>query len=300
MPKIDMAAVPGGVARVLPRMNGHMEWTAPITRSSAPMAGAERGLSLDVLVDYHPDAMPFTRDDVIRHLEGCYHEPYRWFVNLEHPYHFNATAGLHLYADADRWAMVFETVVFGDRAMRIELMVSSFANCLVGLAREGLDDRYESNTDIHTLITQRELLRVLRDQDLVPFPVGAVTVRDQQLPGPDGPGDLAGLGIVASADGVSIEGLMRYLAARHPGPFRAREEELRAHIPNDLSRLLTLSDWHHRSFGVYEGRVVGEPPGSYETYPMLAAVLEARDPALYRPTLPPNTHWSNWPDAGQL
>jgi hypothetical protein len=176
--------------------------------------------------------------------------------------------------------------------MRIELVMPFFGNCLSGLVRRGLDDRYQSNTDIHTPVNQRELLRLLREQDLVPFPVGEISVRDQQVLGPDGPDDLAGLGIVHAAQGVSIEGLMRHLAAKHPEPFRARADELRAHIPPDLPHLLTLTEWHHRSFGVYEGHVIGDPPGSYETYPMLAAVLETRNPRLYQPTLPATTHSS--------
>lgn len=37
---------------------------------------------------------------------------------------------------------------------------------------------------------------------------------------------------------------------------------------------------------------------SNETFRMLAEVLETGDTARYRPRRAPNTHWSNWPEAG--
>lgn len=41
-------------------------------------------------------------------------------------------------------------------------------------------------------------------------------------------------------------------------------------------------------------------PSSYETWPMIASVIAENNPLLYRPTLPPNTHWIHWPDSGSL
>ena len=41
-------------------------------------------------------------------------------------------------------------------------------------------------------------------------------------------------------------------------------------------------------------------PSSYETWQQLAQVLATGDVRYYRPTLPPNTHWSNWPESGTL
>ncbi|GAB3848261.1 hypothetical protein GCM10028822_10860 [Hymenobacter terrigena] len=41
-------------------------------------------------------------------------------------------------------------------------------------------------------------------------------------------------------------------------------------------------------------------PSSYETWQQIAKVLATGDPRYYRPTLEPNTHWSNWPESGSL
>ena len=41
-------------------------------------------------------------------------------------------------------------------------------------------------------------------------------------------------------------------------------------------------------------------PSSYETWQLIAKVIELNDPQQYKPTLEPNTHWSNWLDSGSL
>ncbi|WP_442788369.1 DUF7003 family protein [Dactylosporangium sp. NBC_01737] len=39
-------------------------------------------------------------------------------------------------------------------------------------------------------------------------------------------------------------------------------------------------------------------PSETETYRLIADVLATGDPARYRPTLAPTTHWSHWPESG--
>lgn len=41
-------------------------------------------------------------------------------------------------------------------------------------------------------------------------------------------------------------------------------------------------------------------PSSYETWQLIAKVISQNNPALYKPTLQPNTHWKNWPESGSL
>jgi hypothetical protein len=41
-------------------------------------------------------------------------------------------------------------------------------------------------------------------------------------------------------------------------------------------------------------------PGSYETWQLVAKVLVTGNPSLYKPTLPPTSHWKNWPEAGSM
>lgn len=41
-------------------------------------------------------------------------------------------------------------------------------------------------------------------------------------------------------------------------------------------------------------------PGSYETWQLVAKVIVANDPEIYRTITPANSHWSNWPESGSL
>jgi len=41
-------------------------------------------------------------------------------------------------------------------------------------------------------------------------------------------------------------------------------------------------------------------PSSYETWQMIAKVIETGDTSFYKPTLEANTHWKNWPESGSL
>ena len=41
-------------------------------------------------------------------------------------------------------------------------------------------------------------------------------------------------------------------------------------------------------------------PSSSETWQLIAKVIVTNDPKQYKPTLEPNTHWSNWPDSGSM
>jgi len=79
--------------------------------------------------------MTFSAAHVLSHLEECYREPYRFFIDLEHGYFFNATTQLHLFADAERWAMTFETAGYGNRSGAIEIDLYHYGNCLVDLPR---------------------------------------------------------------------------------------------------------------------------------------------------------------------
>jgi hypothetical protein len=100
---------------------------------------------------------------------------------------------------------------------------------------------------------------------------------------------------------VKFIDLFRLLFSIDPTPFRATELELRTSVPSDLPRLLTLDEWHHRDFSIgRKNNIFGELPSTYETYPMLAETLVLGNPKWYQPTLPPNTHWSFWPQSGSL
>jgi hypothetical protein len=96
----------------------------------------------------------------------------------------------------------------------------------------------------------------------------------------------------------------RYVAYQYADLCRATEVEKRMHLPANLPELMTIDEWHHRSwyysFSSSTPGFSGDAPSSYETYRLIAEVLANRDPSRWRPTLKPNNHWTNWPQAGSL
>lgn len=92
---------------------------------------------------------------------------------------------------------------------------------------------------------------------------------------------------------IQVFELCRVLAATNREDVLATPEERKFMIPDDLKQVLQLEEWNHPD-------VVEERPPAHETFQQLANVLVTGDPASYKPTLPANTHWKNWPDGGSL
>ena len=88
--------------------------------------------------------------------------------------------------------------------------------------------------------------------------------------------------------------LARGLVPEHRDLLLATEAERRKGVPSGLPLLLQVDEWDHPRL------MEQELPSSCESFKMLARVLAKRDPGEYRPTEPPNTHWSNWPQSGSL
>lgn len=105
-------------------------------------------------------------------------------------------------------------------------------------------------------------------------------------------------------DQIRFADLGRYLAFEFEAECRATEQEIRHCLPTGLPLLMEIDKWHQRPYHYYpaigDKQPEGSKPSSYETFQLIAEVLETGDPSRYQPTLPTNTHWSNWPNAGGL
>jgi hypothetical protein len=86
--------------------------------------------------------------------------------------------------------------------------------------------------------------------------------------------------------------LLRLIAPRYRQLFFATEAELAERIGRQMPLLLRLDEWYHADPANHE------EPYQSESYQLVAQVIAAKDPALYKPGHPPNTHWRNWPEAG--
>lgn len=195
--------------------------------------------------------------------------------DLEDGYSSLATGRIHLYADENRWAVVTESSGYNPRALRAEMSLEYFGNC--GDA---------GRTKMVTLIDGDEWIRIrLEDEDdfndeRIDPSVVSVRIREQDTP--------------LSPAGMEFQDVLRYFADNTPELIWATEKELREHIPSDIPKLMTIDEFHYVS--VYSD---GHDPENIEMFQLIAKVLVSRDVAQWAPTLPPNSHWSNW-NSGHL
>lgn len=71
--------------------------------------------------------------------------------------------------------------------------------------------------------------------------------------------------------------------------------------PLDYETFASLYRQQEKSPGEYnQNQYQDSRPSSYETWQLIAKVIATGDKTLYRPTLKPNTHWTNWLESGSL
>ena len=248
--------------------------------------------------------------DIVDYLDGCViDEPYCFFMDLAHGYFYTANSRLTLFADEARWAIVFEKSGYLNRGRRIELELNFFGNCLHNLDRAGADDRYICNAKCVTLVDDEALNAIASGFEEVSPAASVVKVRAEPtaIPGtkaqfakwvPDIEDDKGYLKRPTFWD------LARFLAFEYADLLRATDAEKRLCLPPDLPEIMTVDAWHHRHYSHFgngpDAELMGDAPSTYETFPLLAEVLATRDCSRFRPTLPANSHWSNWPAAGSL
>jgi hypothetical protein len=248
------------------------------------------------------------RKSIVEYLDNCvFGNPFCFFMDLRHGYFYTANSRLSLFGDGEEWAIVFEKSGYANRGVRIELELNYFGSTLRNLERAGFDGRYPCNAKYIELVSREDLNEIKLEFDVVSPAASRVKLRGGYVALPSG---TAGYrkwfaDWADDFDGpIRFEDLGRYLAFEYEDPCRATMDELRTCLPDGLPFLMHIDAWHHRYYYFYEnGRdraILGDKPSSYETFPMIADVLASGDTSKYRPTLPPNNHWRNWPDAGCL
>lgn len=248
-------------------------------------------------------AVVFTADDVLRFLDRCLMENPNWFfIDLGHPYVYTANSRLTLYANEVHWAIVSEVSGWNPRAATFLLTMTFFGNCLERLKPAG---NTTWNAEFITLIEQAPMHEAVEQLATTATPV-AIKVRDRSVlvPAMGGSTFIPNVGSQPWPKGARPQDVGRYVAYEYADLCRATDTEKRMHLPSGLPELMTIDQWHHRywyySHAPNNAGPIGDAPSSYETYRLIAEVLATRDPSRYRPTLKPNSHWSNWPQAGSL
>ena len=252
----------------------------------------------------------FTAKDVTGYLDNCIiDEPYCFFMNLQHGSFYTANSRLTLYADVSRWAIVFEKNGYANRGLRVDIELNFFGNCLRNLDRAGAEDRYVCNAKFVTLVDGDDLDEIASDFEQVSLSAATVRVRGKPVQLPSAKEGYARWVPDIHVDNGYCErpvfcDLARFLAFEYAELCRATDDEKGQCLPADLPEIMTVDQWHHRFYYHYNDGlrdvVMGDAPSTYETFPLLAEVLATRDPSRFCPALPPNNHWSNWPEAGAL
>lgn len=232
----------------------------------------------------------YTQSQILSQLDACAAD---WtFPILDNGYVYLVDVRLSAYRTERYWALIIEVLGCDYRAGGVFNTPYCYGNCFVqtpGRAAKGeiaiLDASfYES---------------ALEDEDFwdIQSETGTIKVRNSLVTYDVSPEALQQRGIGKSQiDGpkITIVELMRTLVPEHHTLLLATEEELNQVLEVEVPLILRLDEWHHPDL------VEGERPSQNEAFQMIANILVSGDPTLYKPTLPPNTHWKNWLESGTL
>ncbi|MFG1649587.1 DUF7003 family protein [Micromonospora sp. NPDC049275] len=195
------------------------------------------------------------------------------FPDLGHGYYYAVDARLHAYRDAQRWALIVEAVGYSPRAGNLVNVLYVFGNCLT----EGQPGH--GNVDFLDRVDNWDEIEDIDEPEI--YCGNPIAVRGRLIP-------------VAAEPGEELVDVLRRLVPEHRELLLADDVELRRRIPADLPEVLRLDQWHHPDFAQ------NALPSESRTFRQLADVLVTGDASRYAPALPPNTHWSHWPESGSL
>lgn len=226
------------------------------------------------------------------------------FPMLDNGYIYPAAARLSLFRSDQNWAVVIETFGFSPRAESPYVAVDTFADVLHdrnGPEKYIRQDAYERYLSLNPHNETRFFYPIetgdwqdQNDLELVAPGATAVKLRDLEVPIPSVE-RCAEIGIInENSRQLRVFELCRFLAEISRERVLTTIRERRVSVTPEQKRILQLEEWHHPDLAK------GELPSQTETFQHLALVLETGDRSYYRPTLPPNTHWKNWPAGGTL
>ena len=226
------------------------------------------------------------------------------FPMLDNGYVYLAASRLTLYRSELDWALVIEIFGFSPRCGAPDVTVQTFASRLYNRdPREKYvsESAYKAYLKNNPHNESRSYFPIEGDhwQDIendewVAAQAQQADLRGQSvvIPTPD---QFQELGItLETAPRIEVFELCRALAATHRDFVLAAPAERRANVLPSLPQIMELNDWHHPDLAA------GERVSDSTTFQQLAMVLENGDSSQYRPSLPGNTHWRNWPTGGQL
>jgi hypothetical protein len=201
---------------------------------------------------------------------------------------------LSVYREEQQWAIFMETLTFNQQRIGHE-------SCITGLYCFGDEVPPSAGPDYSELhVTKDGPSGPLFDssefmQHHVSLAATDMTIRDRVVPITTNPAEYAASDIrLEEPPRIWGYELLRLIAPRYRRLFFATEAEIVERIGQPMPLLLRLDEWLHPD------GIDMEMLGQSESFQMIAEVIANDDPCLYQPTLLPNTHWSNYPMAGEI
>ena len=232
----------------------------------------------------------YTQSQIFSQLDACATD--FTFPMLDNGYVYLVDVRLSAYRTERYWAMIIEILGSDFRAGGVFNLLYRFGNCFPetpGLANDGI--LAVMDNPVNNSIFDEEAHWDIRQEN------GFVCIREETIAYDVTSQALERIGISEDEmDGgpVSITELVRSLVPEHHMLLLATDEELNQRLQVDVPLILRLDEWCHPDL------IEGELPSTSEAFQMIADVLVSGDPALYKPTLPPSTHWKNWLESGTL
>ena len=236
--------------------------------------------------------MPYNVSEILTQLDQCAEDMN--FPMLDNGYTYPADVRLTAYRDATRWVIAIEDIGFFNRINHYDGFINKlhlYGNCLtreMGITNEGFfsfveeveEDVFKEDWEVE-LELAKESFRLRIQGQTVSVKINAEILQAKNIP-------------LMHPPFITAPDLLRLLAQEHRDLLLLPEDNLREFIPADLPQFIRLDAWYHNDLAG------DELPSQIETFPLLAQALVTSNPHDYAPTLAPNTHWSNWLEAGTL
>ena len=222
------------------------------------------------------------------------------FPMLHNDHVFAAATRLSLYRSAEDWAMTIEVFGFSPHAGMPYTCLYTFGSTIerTKMASDFVTpDAFEAylHANPHnemTFIHPVDALDIGNAEEVLES--SSLVLRGTMLPVPT-LAEIAEAGITPSdPQRVMAFELCRWLAADDRDLVLASTAERRQNIPPALQQIFWLEEWNHPDLAS------GKVASNSQAFRQLAAVLETGSLSRYRPTVPPNTHWSFWPEGAAL
>jgi hypothetical protein len=214
------------------------------------------------------------------------------FPMLDNGYVYPVDQRMHIMRSDTMWMIIIEAVGFSPRAGGID----GVQNCLhlfgsdlhraPGTANEDFLNPFDFPQE--SVFDPEYLWEVNPSLD-------HIMIRGQRVPVDLRPQILAAKGIeLIEPPKIDPPALLRSLVPEYRDLLLATPDEIAQRNPLAIPTYLVLDEWNHPD-------VCSEQlPSRSETFQMLASLIETGRLDEYQPTLPHNTHWSNWPEGGTL